>query len=158
MVLSQREAFISQEWCRIDQLPRVDSRRYAKESIHDIQPRPSTESSDPFGRDAKIREQPIGIPGRGLRQLPNDGGQLRVSETIEKKMRYKQIVMKFGGSPRGEVSVEKTNAVCALGPFELKTLPRQSQHALARVDAIDLNSWMEPQQFAKKSSVPLPYD
>ena len=54
--------------------------------------------------------------------------------------------------------MEETNAFCAVGQFTLKTLPRQLQHSLARVDAIDLDSRMDPQQFAKKSSIPLAYD
>ena len=73
-------------------------------------------------------------------------------------MRYEQIVVTFGRSPRRDVLMEETNAFGAIGPFTLETLPRQLQHSLARVDAIDLDSRMGPQQFAKKSSIPLAYD
>lgn len=116
------------------------------------------ESSEPFGRNAKIREEPVGILGRGLRQLLNDGGQLRWRETIEKKMRDEQIVVALGRTPRREVVLQEPHALHAVGQFTLKALSRQLQHSLARVDAIDLNSRMPPQQFAKKSSIPLACD
>ena len=73
-------------------------------------------------------------------------------------MRYEQIVVVFGRSARHQVLMQETNAWHATGPFTLETLPRQSQHTLARIDAIDLDSGMRPQELAKKSSIPLPYD
>ena len=54
--------------------------------------------------------------------------------------------------------MEETNTFCAIGQFTINALARQLQHSLARVDAIDLDSRMEPQPFTKKSSIPLPYD
>jgi hypothetical protein len=73
-------------------------------------------------------------------------------------MRYQQIVVMFGRSPQREVLMQETNALCTVGPFTLKTLPRQLQHPLARVDAIDLHFRMHPQELAKKSTIPVAYD
>lgn len=54
--------------------------------------------------------------------------------------------------------LEETNAWHRFRPVTLEALPRQLQHALACIHAIDINSRMPPQQFAKKSSIPLPDD
>jgi hypothetical protein len=54
--------------------------------------------------------------------------------------------------------MKETNASFGAGHFALNSLSRQLQHPVARVDAINLDLRMEPQQFAKKSSIPLAYD
>jgi hypothetical protein len=73
-------------------------------------------------------------------------------------VRHHQIVVMFRCGPRSEILMKETNALCPVGPFTFKTLPRQLQHKLARVDAINLDSRMDPKKFTQKSSIPLAYD
>src|ERR1700730_18411010 len=54
--------------------------------------------------------------------------------------------------------MDVTNASCAIGQFIFDALARQLQHPLTCVEAIDLDSRMEPQQLAKKSTIPLAHD
>ena len=54
--------------------------------------------------------------------------------------------------------MDVANASCVIGQFIFDALVRQLQHPLARVEAIDLDSRMEPQQLTKKSSIPLAHD
>ena len=61
-------------------------------------------------------------------------------------------------TPRRYVVMQKTDAFSTITQFIFHALSRQLQHPLARVDAVDLDSRMEPQQFTKKSTVPLAYD
>lgn len=53
--------------------------------------------------------------------------------------------------------MQKTDAF-PITRFAFDTFPRQSQHPVACVYTIDLNSRMEPQQFREKSPIPLPDD
>ena len=48
--------------------------------------------------------------------------------------------------------------MCASGKFASDSVLGQTQHALARVHAIDLDAGMTPKQFAEESSIPLPDD
>ena len=47
---------------------------------------------------------------------------------------------------------------CTIGPRLFEAFARQLQHASTRVEAIHFNRRMQAEQFAKKSSVPLPDD
>jgi hypothetical protein len=116
------------------------------------------ESSNSSDRNAKIREQPAGILRRCLRQLLDDGSQFRFSKAIENEVRHHQIVVMLRWTPRRYVAMQKTDAFSTMTQFIFDALARQLQHPLARVEAIDLDSRMEPQQFTKKSSIPLAYD
>ncbi len=68
------------------------------------------EPGDSFRRDAKIREEPVRVFRRGLRELSYNRGQFCFREAIEKKMRHHQIVMAHRWTPRREVMVKETNA------------------------------------------------
>jgi hypothetical protein len=73
-------------------------------------------------------------------------------------MGHEQIVVTFGRRPRRDVLMEELDRSSAATQFPLDPFLRQAQHALARIETIDLNSGMEPQQFAKESPIPLAYD
>ena len=54
--------------------------------------------------------------------------------------------------------MKKTDAFSSIAQLSFDPLPSQLQHPFTRVDAIDLDPRMEPQQFAKESPIPLTYD
>ena len=122
------------------------------------QPSPGTESRHSLGRNTEIRQQPVRIVRGCASQLPDNSGQLRFSKAIEKEMRYDQVVRRFGRSPRHDVLMEESHALCAVGQFTFDALPRQLQHPLTGIEAIDLHFRMKPQQFAKEPPVPLAHD
>ena len=158
MLPSQHEALTLHEPCGIDQLGRLDARHKAKKQIHGSQPAAGAESRHSIARNAEIRKQPVRIVRHCAGQLLYDPGQRRFTEAIEKEVRHDEIIVMLGWTPRRYVVMQKTDASSTITQFIFDAFARQLQHSLARVDAIDLDSRMEPQQFTKKSSIPLAYD
>ena len=73
-------------------------------------------------------------------------------------MGHDQVVGLFGRSPQQDVVMEVTHSLRAVRPVALQPLPRQSEHPLTRIQAIDRHLRMKPQQLAQKPPIPLPYD
>ncbi len=71
-------------------------------------------------------------------------------------MRDDQIIGRFRRRPRHDLALEETNAGGVRRQSAFDPLPRQLQHAHARVDTIDLDARINAKQFAEKSSIPLP--
>ena len=72
-------------------------------------------------------------------------------------MRYQKIIPMFWRSPQRDVLMEEANALGMTRQLIFDALPGQLQHPLARVDTIDFDLRMHPQQFTQKSSIPLAY-
>jgi hypothetical protein len=73
-------------------------------------------------------------------------------------VRDHEIVLMLRWTPRCYVVMQKTDTFSTITQLIFDAFPRQLQHSLARVDAINLDSRKESQQFTKKSSIPLAYD
>lgn len=111
-----------------------------------------------FRRNAKIGEEPDRPRRCGTGQFPDDIRNLIFRKTIEDEMGDDQIVRALGWCPRLDVALMKSNPVEPIGQLALDSLPRQTQHPVAGVHAIDFNRWMPANQLAEEPPIPLAHD
>ena len=70
-----------------------------------------TNSAPPPFREAKIRQQPSGVCGRGLGDCWNEPFELISSETIEKEVRNDQVKRVAGGFHFKRIRVNELDLV-----------------------------------------------
>ena len=115
------------------------------------------ETSEARFWDLEIRQQPGGAGSRSLGELRHDMTRLPGAEAIEKEMGHDQIVTVVR-RPCDDVVSKKCDAPDFIGiPFQ-NLAPRQIEHSLAAVHAIDSDQRLALKKLGQKSPIPLAHD
>ena len=137
----------------IDQLICGDAGRVAEEKVHYAQAEFCVRSRKySRWRNCEIRQQP-NRTGRGRSSdLVDDRFHLIAWKAIEEEMRHDDIV-RMWRPPVPNVGVNELNARPGFGITLARAGPGKRQHALARIDTVDVDLRMNAQQFAKKTAI-----